>query len=155
MSWSLKLQNGDLSLEGGSYQTVQGGNKLIQDLSYWTLTPMGTDPMHPGYGSVIDGGRLPSGEIVPSPIGQTDQEAVSQQIETEITRIINQYKGQQLARIKADNLVYGRSTLSSDEVISTINGINISLFLDGIYVQVKVTTYYGQTLTLNVSSNGS
>jgi hypothetical protein len=153
MSWSLSIDNGDLSLEGGSYVTCQGGQKLIQDMMCWTLEPIGNDPMHLDYGSVIDGGILPSGEVVPSPIGETDQNKVAQMVETEIQRIVGLYKTNQLARITADNTRYGRSTLTPDEVIQQIDSINITLFLDGIFVNVTLSTYAGQTLNLSLPIN--
>lgn len=154
MSYSLKLANGDLSLQGGSYETASGAEKLLQDLRCAVAEPVGTDSMHLDYGSVIDGGRLPSGEVVPSPIGETDQRKAAQMVETEIRRIVQQYKVGQLARIRQDNTTYGRSTINPDEVIQSISGINTIIFLDGIYVQVKVQTYTGQTLNLNFPIGG-
>lgn len=149
MSWSLALQDGDLTMEGGSFQQVSGGQKLLQDLICWCAEPIGTDDMHTDFGSVFDGGTLPTGEVVPSPIGNPDQQAVQNQIETEVQRIIGLYKVAQLARIRRDNLIYGRSTITPDEVVANIDAIDVSTDMDTMNVQVKVSTYAGQSIGLS------
>jgi hypothetical protein len=70
MSWSLRIQNGDLMLDGTNLGRATGSAKLIQDLRCAILEKMGTDDLHPEYGSLLDGGRDESGDVQPGYIGR-------------------------------------------------------------------------------------
>lgn len=53
MSFDLKISNGDLVLSGGDFKTVVDSEKLIQDILKMALTPAGSNPSFPWYGSYL------------------------------------------------------------------------------------------------------
>src|SRR4051794_27221905 len=97
MSWSLELRGGDLAIGGASYGVVTNQAKLVQDLRCAILERMGTDPDHPGYGSLIDGGRL-NGVEQESVIATDDWDVAVLTVEGEIRRIVDLYQKMQIAR---------------------------------------------------------
>lgn len=138
MTWSLRVSNGDLVLNGTRFETVSGENKLFQDLRCYLLERMGSDPLHRTYGSLLDGGVLPSGKIVPSPIARTDWRAVTLEIESEIRRIAAEYQNRQLQRAKEDRLRYGRSTLTAGEILAEVGDIRFTQEQDKLKIQILV-----------------
>ena len=69
MSYSLQLKAGDLSPSGGQIATVQGVQKTVQDLRVALLEPEGSDPLHPDFGSLLNGGIDSNGNTQPGVIG--------------------------------------------------------------------------------------
>lgn len=53
MSFDLKIINGDLSISNGKLKTVEDSEKLIQDILKICLTPAGSNPNYPWYGSFL------------------------------------------------------------------------------------------------------
>lgn len=138
MSWSLNIESGDLdfvSRKSGA-AVATGKRKAYQDIRAALLEPMGTDPMHPEYGSILDGGRLPNGRVVPSLVGR-NQAAVFE-IEEEITRIVRGLMDRQAERIDADLQTYGKSTISSAETIRGIAEIKSKIVDNTLVVRVKI-----------------
>src|ERR1035437_7138653 len=123
MSWSLQIAHGDLSFDGHQMGTVQGGQKLVQDLSCAVLEPQGTDPLHSSFGSTIGGSINPDGTWNQGVIGSPNNSLAAMAVSGEIKRICVQYQTQQLARYQADVAVYGRSTLTADEALMNIESI--------------------------------
>lgn len=150
MTWSLRISNGDLVLDGTKFETVSGENKLFQDLRCYLLERMGTDPLHRTYGSLLDGGVLPSGKIVPSPIARTDWRAVTLEIESEIRRVAAEYQNRQLQRAKEDRLRYGRSTLAAGEILAEIGDIRFTQEQDTLRVQISVQAGNSRGTTLAI-----
>lgn len=150
MSWSLQITDGDFRVDSAHLGTVVGQQKLVQDLSCAILERMGTDNLHPSYGSLIDGGRTPSGVIVQSLIGEDDLEMVLIRIESEITRIAQLEQQAQLTRAKADKLAYGKATLTPQEVLMSLNGIDFTQSLDRLNVVVHIETATGNTFDITV-----
>lgn len=148
MSWSLKIANGDLALGGASYDTVTGHAKLIQDLRLQLLERMGTDSAHPGFGSLLDGGRLGDGTEIPSPLGSVDWNRVILDIEIELRRIEREYTNKQLARIDTDKHTYRNITLIPEEVLTGISNITFQQVQDTLFVQISLTTASGRQDTL-------
>src|SRR4051812_37950439 len=109
MSWSLQLRNGDLALGGANLGIVTGSQKLTQDLRCAILEKMGTDELHPWYGSLLDGGMDAEGVVSPGYIGETDWELGALNVQAEIRRIAKQYQDAQAARLENDRLTYGHS----------------------------------------------
>lgn len=140
MSWSLTLRHGDFIVEGTHFATVTGSRKLIQDLKCAILERMGTDSLHPSFGSLIDGGRTAEGRQVEGVIGETDLDLVALQIESELTRLIRQHQGVQLARAKQDKLVYGKATLSPGEVLYELVDLAFSPNQDALRVTARLRT---------------
>jgi hypothetical protein len=53
MSFDLKIQSGDLVVVQGQLKQVIDSEKLIQDVLKICLTPVGSNPSHPWYGSYL------------------------------------------------------------------------------------------------------
>ena len=150
MSWSLQLRNGDLALNGVQLGTVSGSNKLIQDLRCALLEPMGTDDMHPSYGSLIDGGRRPDGTQAPSMLGSMNWNSVALQIRAEIRRIATEHRNRQLARARTDQNTYGKPTLDSGELLINITNITMQQVQDTMIVHVELEVGDGTNRVLNI-----
>jgi hypothetical protein len=151
MTWSLRLENGDLSFDGGHLAVVDNENKMIKDLTCQLLEKMGNDDMHPEYGSLIDGGETIDGIVYDSIVADDDLEMVKMRIQAEIVRIVNDYQGRQLDRAKADKMLYGKQSLTSREIVSSINAINFVENLDHLIVNISLGTTQNQTQTIEIN----
>lgn len=140
MSWSLAIQNGDLVHGGNGFNTVAGGAKLVQDLRCVILEPMGTDSLHPSYGSIIDGGVDTNGTYHEGIIGQINDASAASMVRAELQRIVKGYQGQQVARNNTDLAVYGKSTLTADEALLNIASIALQQVQDEILVTATLQT---------------
>lgn len=152
MSFSLKIQNGDIAISGTSLATVEGANKLQQDLACAILTPMGSEENNPEYGSTIDGGEI-NGEYIEGVIGSSNWEAVISEVQAEIQKICNNYQRQQIARNERDIATYGKTTLIPGELLVSVAGIQC-LQVEG-NLLVKITLQTGNettTLTLPIAN---
>ncbi len=151
MSWSLKIRNGDLAIDGGTYGTVTGPEKLVQDLRCWILEEQGNDVMHPDYGSLIQGGMSPSGVPVPSPLGNTFSAEDLLRIESEVRRVIMAYQAQQRDRISVDTVRYnGKNTMSPGEILLSIKNISIIQNIDTALCYVTLVTGNGDVVSFTV-----
>lgn len=139
MTWSLNVTNGDLTLDGGKLGIVSGSNKLLQDFRHYILERMGTDPLHPDYGSLIDGGTR-NGQEVPSPLGRTDWKLIALELESEIRRIAADYQRRQVERAKSDRIYYGKSTLTQGEILAAVTDIRFRQNMDALNVYISVET---------------
>lgn len=148
MSWSLQITDGDFRVDSAHLGTVIGQNKLVQDMTCAIMERMGTDNLHPEYGSLIDGGRTPDGVTATSVIGDSDTEMVALRIETELTRIARQLQNQQLTRAKGDKMTYGKATLSPQEVLMELQGVEFVVNQDQLLVTVRLITATGTNLDL-------
>jgi hypothetical protein len=151
MSWSLQVSNGDLVLEGGKLGTVTGSNKLLQDFRHYLLEHMGNDPLHPNYGSLIDGGMKSNGQVVDSLIGSTDWNMVTLQLESEIRRIAAAYQKSQLNRAQNDRTYYGKSTLSVSEILAAVTAVNFTQNADALLVEIVIETGDFQLQNISLS----
>ena len=149
MSWSLRLRGGDLNLSGKEgYATVRSGAKLLQDLRNWTLEPRGTDPLHPQFGSTLDGG-MSRGVQVDSLIGSTISQEVLLDIEVEIRRILSEYRRQQANRVHSDMMKFGgRHTVDQGEGIDSIEDIQVRQVNDTVLIRVTIRTSSGARFSL-------
>ena len=110
MSFDLKIVNGDIALQNGDFQTVVDSEKLIQDILKIALTPAGSNPLQPWYGSFIN--RSLIGSVLGSNI--TVQIAQSQ-----LQNALKNLMSLQQAQIKS------YQTVSPDEQINNISDISI------------------------------
>jgi phage baseplate assembly protein W len=53
MSFDLKILSGDLTLSNGDVGTIYDTDKLVQDILKICITPSGTNPFSPWYGSLL------------------------------------------------------------------------------------------------------
>lgn len=155
MTWSLAIVNGDLSFAGpGGYATVSGQNKLLQDLRNWLLEPRGTDPVHPDFGSTLDGGMLPDGTFVDPVIGDliTSENLVN--IQSEVRRVLAGLQQQQLDRMTAEAALYGgKNTFAAGEILSSVDDVVVTQVFDTVFVQCIITTADGDQLSFTQALN--
>src|SRR4051812_13042423 len=142
MSWSLKIRNGDLVLFGTRFDTVTQENKLAQDFRCFILERMGSDDMHPWYGSLLDGGVQDGMEVL-SVISTTDWNYASLEIESDIRRMAGIYQQMQVRRAKRDRTKWGKSTLTRGELLIGISGIRFTSTEDLLYVTISIVTGNG------------
>jgi len=137
MTFSLAIQHGDIGLEGNSFATVEGEQKLTQDLSCALLTPIGSNTNYPTYGSGLDGGIGPNGEMS-SVFGETDASYVATRVRSELNRICSNYQEAQIARSERDSAVYGKTTISQGEMLIEVENIQIQQAQDNILASVTL-----------------
>lgn len=150
MTWSLRLQNGDLSTEGARLGQVTGGQKLVQDLRCALLERRGLDDLHPSFGSLIDGGVDEFGQETPSLIGSVDWERAVTRVEGEIRRIASDHQARQVARAENDRHRYGESTLSNSELLLSVRGVEMTQAQDKLMVRVGLETASGEQFSVDV-----
>ncbi len=150
MTWSLALQNGDLQLSGSDLGIVTGEAKLIQDLTCFVLTQLGSDPSHPDYGSIILGGTDGSGIAYQSFLSGVYTTGNASQLMNELQRILLAYQNMQLIRAQTDKAVYGKTTFSKGEVLLTVNSITATTNQSTVTLVVSMTTAAGTSVNLNV-----
>lgn len=153
MTWSLQITNGDFTVDAAHLGTVTAQAKLLQDFRCAILENMGTDNLHPEYGSLIDGGINPEGQIVEGVIGRTDPHEVAMLIESEVSRIARYMQRAQLARAKADKMTYGRATLVPQEVLLSLNGINFFQQEDLLRVTIHLTAANDRSFEVELAIN--
>lgn len=155
MSWSLQVHNGDLALGGAQFATVTGSDKLVQDLRCYILESMGTDDMHPDYGSIIDGGIDSDGTVYASIIGETNPSQTEMFLRTEFSRIIREYQDMQLSRAKADRITYGRVTLTKGEVLYSVTNISFTWNADTVHVLLSLVVGSGEDIAIPLTISSS
>lgn len=148
MSWSFNIETGDLSFVSNmsGAAVVTGQQKTFQDLKSALLEQMGSDPMHPEYGSLLDGGVLPNGTIVDSFIGR--DETYIYKIQEEIARVIQFFNERQSTRINSDLATFGKSTVSDSEIVESIESITNQTFGDKLVIQVHLLMRNGNTFSI-------
>jgi hypothetical protein len=129
----------------------------VQDLRCWILEKMGTDSLHPGYGSLIDGGIRSDGTFVEGVIGDNDLDETLLFVESELQRIVAEYQGQQLSRAKADRYIYNKATLTAREVLLALTSVQASIAEDRLNIVLSVQTATGSNfdLTIAVPTDGT
>ena len=110
MSFDLKIVNGDLVIKQGELKKVQDSEKLIQDILKICLTDVGSNPLHPSYGSFL------SRSIIGNPM-HTDVivQVATSQINTCLTNL------QHLQQLQLKSF----QKMSADEQLAAITGISI------------------------------
>ena len=111
MSFDLQIINGDLVIKNGNLQTVEDSGKLIQDILKICLSDVGSNPLHPGYGSFL------SRSIVGNPAKSSVIVQIAQaQINTCLTNL------QQLQQLQIKSL----QKVTADEQLAAILGISVT-----------------------------
>lgn len=151
MSWSLQLTNGDLVVGQASLAAVNGPSKLQQDLRCFILEQMGTDDMHPGFGSLIDGGTTLNGVYNPGVIGVVNDDTAATFVRSEMVRICNEYQAGQLDRARNDQAIYGKATLDRNEVLLRLDSVEIQQTVDSMTVRLTITTGSNIQTTVDIT----
>ena len=147
MSFSLKLEHGDLALSNNSYATVTGSDKLQQDLVCAILTPLGFDELHPEFGSTLIENLLDANE--PGILGTRNFSQAASLVHAEIARICKNYQAQQVHRAEEDATRFGRQTLEPHEILVALKGIDFTQAEDKLICVVKLEIG-NETVTLRV-----
>jgi hypothetical protein len=111
MSFDLKIVNKDLVISQGQLKTVRDSEKLIQDILKICLTDVGSNPIHPSYGSFLSR----------SIVGNAMHTDVIVQIGTsQINTCLTNLQHLQQLQLKSFQKV------SADEQLAAITGISIT-----------------------------
>jgi phage baseplate assembly protein W len=135
---TLALSNGDLVMDSGSLKTLDGPAKIRQDIALALGERYGDDPYNPGWGSVL-----------PQYIGQPITDDTPMLVQAEVNRILQQYIASQQARLTTASLNNQQHTISTSEIIRTVNSVDVSAQWDTITVLINLTTMAGQTMTIS------
>ncbi len=135
MSFDLKIENGDLVISQGSLKTVRDSEKLIQDILKICLTDVGSNPLHPSYGSFL------SRSVIGNPM-HTDVivQVATSQLNTCLTNL------QYLQQLQLKSF----QKVSADEQLAAILGISVirSTFDPRLFnVKIKCMTKGFQPIT--------
>jgi phage baseplate assembly protein W len=141
MSQSLALKNGDLAITSGrAFQVVKNQDKLIQDLRLWILEHFGESPGTPEYGSNLDA-------YIGSPMGVD----LTNQVQAEILRVLQQYQTMQVQNMQRDTIAYaGSTTLDPHEVIESIDGLLVQSVGTMLLITISLSTLAEQQLQLSI-----
>jgi hypothetical protein len=136
--FTLQLQNGDLQIGATGFATVNGPSKVYQDLTISTLEPYGCDRFHPRWGSMLY-----------NYIGDTITEASESMIEAEISRLVNNYILVQQDNIASEVGLGLQSQYATDEVVGSVERVDVIQNQDYLTINVLVLTISGQQVTLS------
>jgi phage baseplate assembly protein W len=110
MSFDLKIVNGDLVVNQSALQTVVDSEKLIQDILKICLTDVGSNPLHPSYGSFLSR----------SVVGNPQQTSVVVQIaKSQLNTCLTNL--QHLQTLQVNSL----QKVTADEQLAAITGISV------------------------------
>jgi len=150
MTWSLKISNGDLAKGyNNNLEIVRGSEKVVQDLMGWIRHPIGTDPLNPQLGSLIEYGEQGKTYMVNNSMVVLPDE-YEELVVSEINRLIRHYQSVQNVRVQQEVFKFGRIvTFDQDEIIDNFKVDYIKNY-DTLYVSVNLETMSGELYRLNI-----
>jgi hypothetical protein len=131
---------------------VRGVEKLGQDLTLWTLEPLGIGFTTPSFGSTLDAYN-DRGEH--NFIGRNITEQVVSEVQSEVDRILNLYQQNQMSNIKVAQIRGELALYQKSEVLNQILKLTAKVPAeqpDAIIVEVLIRTATGQDLTLVIEN---
>jgi hypothetical protein len=134
---TLELRNGDLVIRPGGFGMVRGTKKVQQDLGTIVREALGTDRFHPRFGTVLH-----------DYLGGYQDATAYALIRGELHRLINNYIMVQTGAIQADMARGRRPRYGPEEIITSVQAIQIQQRLDRFNVKVVVRTASGEDVTL-------
>lgn len=135
--YTLSLRNGDLSVgSGGILDTVSGTAMLSQELGSWIMEPLGSDPFHTTYGSSIH-----------ETIGSGIDNYTASSIERAVSDTVQAYLEYQGSRIRSE-MLSGRNPYKPSDIVTSVDGIDVSVDRDTVTVKVSVSTASGDKTTI-------
>lgn len=151
MTWSFRLVNGDIAKgRKNSLAVTKGSDKVAQDLIAELREPMGTNPVTPSFGSLLEeeeGSTLDVGEqtflLPPDYISLVISEA---------ERIIGQYQERQFVRLRYETDLYGAHSFDSDEIITDFQ-IDATQSGTILYLQIVLFMDNGEAVDLSIPNN--
>lgn len=136
MTYSLKVTNGDLARSGSQLDIVYGTEKLQQDLLLWLIIRLGSNQMHPNFGSILE-----------SYIGSLINSNTQADVYNEIMRVLANYQAVQMASFNANPQIFSLS-----ELLVSVDSVNVSVSYDTVYSTIQVSN---PTSTASVSISPS
>lgn len=141
---TLALSGGDLVINAShGYQTITGSPKIRQDLALALIEPLGDDPYHPNWGSLLN-------KYIGHPL-TGDLELL---VEQEARRIVTQYMNTQSQAISTSQTNGTPIGYTTSDVVVGITSINGIINYDTIQLTISLVTAAGQgvdiTRTVNV-----
>jgi hypothetical protein len=120
MSYDLAITNGNLSLQNGDLAQVTDLLKLEQDILKICLTDVGSNPMHPSYGSFL------SRSVIGNPSATS---VVAQIAKTQINTCLTNLQQLQQLQLKSFQKVSANEQLAAITNISVIRSVfDVRLF---------------------------
>jgi phage baseplate assembly protein W len=135
---SLALSGGDLLLGSGGLQTVTGAAKIRQDVALALGETYGNDPYEPLWGSVLS-----------EYVGRAITSDTPGLIQAEVNRVLQQYMNNQQATLKNASTNRTTTTLTTSDIIRTVNSVDVSVYFDTVKVVINLTTMAGQNMVLS------
>lgn len=135
---TLALSGGDLVIGPDGLQMIDGAAKIRQDLALALAEQYGTDPYNPGWGSVL-----------PQYVGLPGSDETPMLVQAEVNRILQQYITNQRARLSAAVANNQAQTISTAEMIRSVDSVDVSVTYDRVAVLITLTTMAGQTLSIS------
>lgn len=131
------LVAGDLVVGQGGFALITGQEKVKQDLGVAMREPFGCDRFHPRWGSVLI-----------SYVGEPADVQSEFLIRAEIGRIIRNYIMIQGSVVEEDVSDQRRSRLTTSEVITGVDGIDVRQDQDKYHVRVRLNLFSGDQVSL-------
>lgn len=135
---TLALSGGDLVVGPGGLQMISGAAKIRQDLALALSEEYGTDPYEPTWGSVL-----------PKYVGEPVDADTQLLVQSEVNRVIQQYMVGQQAMLSAANTNGTATTLTTSDIIRSVDKIDVTVSYDSVRVVVSLTTMASQTISLS------
>lgn len=136
MSYSLAVSDGDLVQEGSALGLVFGVDKLKQDIHLHLSEQYGADRFHLGMGSILQ-----------DFIGGIVNESNRVEVYGEVLRVLQNYQTLQVKRFKDQP-----QSLSSSELLVSIDEIDVTVQYDSINVKIKLRNGSQQYAIIKVTS---
>jgi len=142
---TIAVSNGDIQLSNGKIQFVQGGDKLVQDLTRWLEEPLATGWTTPGFGSLLF-----------SMIGTAQNGGTINRVNSEIYRVLQLYQGQQIINLKQAQNSAQLSLWNKNEIIKRIISVNTTLQNNSVVSEVQLETLNNNpiNITIAIDNNG-
>jgi hypothetical protein len=150
MSKSFAIVNGDLVIDAGrSFGIVSGRDKLLQDLRLWVLEKLGIDPATPTYGNRLEGSA--NEQNYSGFVGALMTTDNLHSIRNIVIDMLQRYQSMQFEKIRGETLRYvGKNTLDEEEILQSIDSVEVINFATTALVQVVITTLGGTGIRLTI-----
>ena len=132
MSYSLRVQDGDLVQSGSHLGIVFGVDKLKQDINLWLMEEYGGDRFHLNMGSILQ-----------DFIGGIANESARSEIHGEVLRVIQNYQALQVRRFKENP-----ESMSASELLVSVDKVDTALSYDTVSVMIRLRNGSRQSTTI-------
>lgn len=140
---SFRVTDGDLDISHSKkVSLVRGRDKLVQDLTIWLLTPLGSAFLAPAFGSLLNtySERDDAGRLQGAFIGQDFNQRMLAETEAEVDRILNLYQQNQIEKIRQARIDGTLYLFSKSEVLDSIDSVQSAQDFDRAQVRAFIRT---------------